>query len=255
MDETKTAPAAASPAAFVPPKGTHQATVDSMGIDDLFVYHEFDDAASCDAMAGEPNACCRLANLYMRQKGVLVDGRKDLQKSLETLTGFKQLMTTEKKTVDGVEKQIQVPAETPAEWWSRFKKSILTGETKNPSIDGKGEAQFEASVRALAHKLGPYVCDPRKAVKEAKEKKLAETWSNAARQIIARGAARVAFWKKAFTNGDEEVTTPTPFEPFDTVPPKTATPAEVAAITEQNVVNLGWAIKAYDSKLAKNRYV
>ena len=246
----------ATPAPFVPPKGTHQATVDSMGIEDLFQYYEYDSAQACDEAAGETGATVRLANLYMRQKGVLVDGRKDLQKSLETLTGFKMLMTTEtKKNEDGTEEKVQVPAEKPAEWWSRFKKAALTGELKHPSIDGKGEAQLHASIRALAHKLGPYVCDPKKAVREAKEKKLAQSWLDAAKQIIARGPERVAFWKKVFTNGDEAVPTPTPFEPFDTVAPNGTSPESVAATAEQNITNLGWAIKAYDSKLSKARYV
>jgi hypothetical protein len=166
------------------------------------------------------------------------------------------LMTTEtKKNDDGTTETIQVPAEKPAEWWSRFKKAALTGELKHPSIDGKSEPGFEASVRALAHKLGPYVCDPRKAVREAKERKLADTWLNAAKNILSKGAARVAFWKGVFQNGDNDVPTPTPFEPFDVVAPKGASPEEVARIAEANAVNLGWAIKAYDSKIVKSKYV
>lgn len=244
-----------TPAPFVPPKGTHQQTVDSLGMEDLFVYYEFDTAADCDAMAGETGACVRLANLYMRQKGVLVEGRHDFIKLLVTLTGFPMLMKTVTKTVDGVEKKLSVPDETEAEYFGRVRKAVLAGELKHPKLDGKSEQAFEASARALAHTLGPYVCDPRKAVREAKEKKLADVWRNAATQIIARGPARVAFWKKAFQNGDDQVPNPTPFEPFDVVPPKGATPEQVAAIAEQNVVNLGWAIKAYDAQLSKARYV
>lgn len=259
----KTKPAAkngttppATNAPFVPPVGTHTAKVDSMGIEELFIYHEFDTADACDKAAGEAGACVRLANLYMRQKGVLVDGRKDLQEALQTLTGFKMLMTTEtKKNDDGTTETIQVPAEKPGEWWSRFKKAALTGALKHPAINGASETAFDDSVRAIAHKLGPYVCDPKKAVREAKERKLADVWLNAAKQILARGAERIAFWKNAFTNGDKEVPTPTPFEPFDTVAPRGATPEEVARVAEQNATNLGWAIKAYDAKLSKTRYV
>lgn len=263
------------------PNGMHESFVDSMGVENLFKYAEFNTAADLDMVAGETGACVRLANLYMRQKGVLVSGRDDLQTALEAITGFKQLTTTEKKVVDGEETVITVPAEKPAEWWSRFKKAALTNTLKQTSgvayvsgednevlataktekdrkitgkIDGTSEAAFEDSIRAISYQLGPYLCDPRKAVREAKEKKLAQTWLDAAKQIIAKGPARVAFWKGVFTKGDVNVPTPTAFEPFDTPVPAKATPEEAATITEKNILNLGTAIKAYDNKLRQGRY-
>jgi hypothetical protein len=232
----------------------HKDTVDSSGIEDLFEYWSFNTADDCDRVGGA-GSCVNLANLYMRQKSILVDGRHDLVTMLITLTGFSRLTTTVKKTVDGVEKTISVPDETEAEYIGRLKKAVLSKELVHPKIDGTSESTYAASVRALAHQLGPYICNSAKAVREAKEKKLADTWVQAARQIIARGAARVAFWKNVFQNGDDNVTTPTAFEPFDTVAPKDTTPEEVAKVMETNVINLGWAVKAYDAQLSKGRYI
>lgn len=247
-------PVTQSPPPFVSPSGMHPAFVDSMGIENLFKYYEFDTSADCDKAAGETGASNRLANLYMRQKGVLVDGRDDLQAALETLTGFKQLMTTETvKKEDGTEEKKSVPAEKPGEWWSRFKKAVLTGELKHAKLNGTSQELFEESVRVIAHGLGPYLCDPKKAVREAKEKKLADLWLNAAKQIIANGTQ--AKWEANFRNGTKEVPTPTPFEPFTTPTPAGASPEEAARVLETNATNLGWAIKAYDAKISKSRYV
>ena len=244
---------------FVLPKGMHESTVDSMGIEDLFKYYEFDNAEACDAAAGEAGACNRLSNLYMRQKGVLVDGRRLLVAKLIALTGFARLTTTKSVTKDGVESKIVVPDETEAEWFSRLKKAILTKVLTVAGLDAAGEPQFEVSVRKIAHALvdddgAPFYCDPRKAVRESKEKKLAQQWLDAAKAIIERGGpARVSYWKGVFEKGGEDVSTPTPYQPFDVKPAHNASAEERAALLATNIANLGWAIKAHNAKV--QRYV
>lgn len=246
------------------PPNMYSETVESLGIEDLIEVGLYNTAADIDADGG-PGTAGRLANLYMRQKGSLVRGRRAIVAKLIELTQFGWDPAKKKtKTVEG--KSVEYNSETEGEWMTRFKKAAL--QPGGPTIPGftiTDEGTFEAAVISVSRQLGPFLVSAKAAVREAKEKTPPEYALNGAKSIIANGSQQK--WVDTFTKGDK-LAGPVQFKSFVQTP-QSGEVAEAydiagASVTmlpteHANLINLAWAIKAREddkrARQAKKEYV
>lgn len=208
-----------------------------------------------DTQAGVKGQTLKLANLYLRQKGCLVDGRDYLAEQVMTLSKFP--MKTKKvdvKDKDGkVTGQKDEPTETEGEYIKRLRASVAKGDLKIEGVTGATPEALAAAELAweqtILDKHGPFVADAKAAERTGKAKNPPQYAMNGATAIIEKGgAASVKKWITTFkTEGIS-------YLPFDTAPAKDADDATKAAVLATNKTNLAWAIKAREDKKAETEY-
>jgi len=240
----------------VVPPNMRVETVDSLGIGDLLEIAVYNSIADIDADGG-PNTALTLANMYMRQKGGLVEGRDVVVKELIKRSGFGWDPTKEKeKTVDG--KTVKYNSETEGQWMARFKPAVLAGKAKLDGTSYKDEASLDAAITAISRAVGPFIVSAKKSVKEAKAKTPPDYALNGAESIIKNGSQ--AKWKDILSKPDAKLGIPAiVFNDFTKPYPAGADAAAKAAVDTENKLNLAWAIKAREdakrAAQAKKEYV
>jgi hypothetical protein len=150
-------------------------------------------------------------NLYARQKGSLVEWRDWFTDEIERITGFAYLRKTEtRKGKDGVEKQVEVPAETEAQYIDRFRKAVADGQTfelKAETAVGPVPTTLEALdnwLQAVSNQK-VFVCDATAAEREPGEEKLPVYAYTNAIICLCKGSHKahrqnVQKWKEKFTS-------------------------------------------------------
>lgn len=204
--------------------------------------------------AKDANAALNLVNLYLGQKGALVEGRDFLAEKVAELTKFpadpKKDKTVEVKDKAGKVTGTKVEnSETEGEYLARVKSAIAAGTLK---VEGVATTEDAALTwfQSLIDAHGPFNNDSAAAERAAGKAKAPPQYAiNGATAIIAKGAGRIKAWKDTFTKNG------VPFAPFDVVAPTDATVEAKAAVAQANITALAWAIKANEEAEAKNKYV
>ncbi len=205
-------------------------------------------------------ALAAVANSYLHQKGALVEGRGDLATWLTEVVKFPLAPAVPaatrkvKKTVDGVEKEVDEPVmETEGVYIKRFIALLVAGKTTTPLVPVTGtdakarEASAWATIQLLVEKplkltingkeetLFSLKNDIKRPVAQPKAKTPPAYALDAAGNIIANKSE--AKWAKTF---DAEGV---PYSSFTEVKDP-----------EGNKVRLAWAIQAREQMKSKKEY-
>lgn len=194
------------------------------------------------AVKGDEGQVVNLVNLYLRQKGPLVEGRDLLATHVADVLKFPPVMEKFTKTVEGKEITGERWKDTEGVYLDKFAAAVVKGDFTVAGLALTGTAeQKDAAVwtflQTIADKFELAV-DAAKAERTSKPKsyeKLPLYARTGAEKIIAGGTQ--AKWIAVFTK--EQV----PFEPFD-----------AKDQPESNKLNLATAIKEREDRKAKPDY-
>lgn len=200
----------------------------------------FESIEELETQAGVKGKTLELANLYLRQKGCLVDGRDFLATAILEKSKF----PPKTKNVEVKDKEGKVTGtkeewtETEGEYIKRFRAALAKKEIRVTGVTGEGEALINAGLaweQSLLDAHGPFVADAKAAERTGKTKTPPQYALNAAKSIIGNKSENkwiATFKKEGIEHGDF-----------------------VGGDEASNITALAWAVKARQDAKAMKEYV